>query len=265
MYKPTSIFEVPTSILEAYSQIRENSLFESIELVEERIDFLKAHNTTLDSSHDTMAKVRKPDEIIDHLATNADPTKNKKFTQWIVGQYKKKTIRQEDSPRIKTALNNFSKHKSKLDLKDINSYKSLNDLEDAVGPHLDKPASKKEEIRNIKSDGADLIHSENGLTVHRLKNKEAACYYGAGTKWCTAADEYNQFDNYHKDGPLYVVQHGGRKYQFHFESNQFMDEKDSPVDLHDMIKKHPELNNVKEFQETPHLMSKEKLDDLFKS
>jgi hypothetical protein len=168
-------------------------------LLENRLDFLKQNTKNLSTDHDTLAKHKSAPEIIDHFATHADPTTKKTNTAWIVNQYKKGTIRQEDHPRIKSALEGFEKYKSKLPAKDINSYKSLGHLEDAVEPHLGSFSSNREEKASIKHEGADLIHDGKDLMVHKLKTKEAACHYGAGTKWCTAARENNMFDEYHKD------------------------------------------------------------------
>jgi len=244
------------------------------------------HDTT--AEHQNMSADKHPPEhqqkvahaIVDHFATKADPTKDKAYTPWIMKRYKQQAFRQEDHPRIKQALTDFHTHKNKLQNKDINSYKKLSDVEGAVAPHLGT-VSKKEEARTVKHEGADLIHSENGVTVHKLKTKEAACHYGAGTKWCTAATKGdNYFDHYHKQGPLYVVHtpeipehtkpgakwqphESAAKYQFHFQSNSFMDKNDDPVDLHDLTTKHPELKNVSEFKKGPHALDFAKDHDEF--
>jgi hypothetical protein len=61
---------------------------------------------------------------------------------------------------------------------------------------------------------------------------------GSGTRWCTAGKECQMFDQHTKQGPLYVwidkhykLRKGkSKKYQFHFETGQFMDEKDNRID-----------------------------------
>lgn len=241
-------------------------------LLEKRlsVDALAKIHSNIDISHDTMAKHKKPLDIIGHFSQHADPTNEKKYTQWIVNRYKKKDFRQEDHPRIHTALKDFETHKNKLAVKDINQYKSLNDLEDAVHPHLGV-VSKKQEKQEIKHQGADLVHNEPGLMVHKLKTREAACHYGAGTKWCTAAKHNNMFDQYNKKGPLYVVTTPKEKYQFHFESDQFADSKDRMKDLSSLIKEHPQLKNVEAFKSSSHGIhfhdkkeSKNYISDVFK-
>ena len=238
-----------------FFKTNENCIVEQL-LLEDRIDSLKGvFKDKLDTSHDPYAEHKDSDSIVNHFADKADPSKNKAHTQWVLNQYKKKTIRQEDHPRIRTALTNFETHKAKLPKRDINQYKSLSEIEDAVQPHLGSAGSRKQEKRQTKSGGADLIHDGPELTVHKLKTKEAACQYGAGTKWCTASRENNMFDYYNKDGPIYVARHKktGEKHQFHFESNQFMDEKDEPVPLTDLTTKHPELKDIEEFKNKPNI------------
>ena len=234
------------------------------ELLENRIQTLKTRvfKDGFDTSHDRLAQHRDTSDIVDHFANNADPTKKKTHTQWILNQYKKGNIRQEDHPRIKEALSNFETHKGKLENKDINKYTSLSDVEDAVGPYLGT-TTKRQQKKAIKSEGADLVHNdeERGVTVHHIKTEQAACSYGAGTKWCTAGKKDNMFNHYNEDGPMFVIQHGGRKYQFHNKSKQFMDEKDNDVkfkDLHPDIQKslakseHPEIQVANLMHKNPH-------------
>ena len=221
-------------------------------LSEDRVQWLKDNVKEIDSSHDALAQHRDKDAIIDHLAS-VDPHPKKAYTQWAVNRYKKGDFRQEDSERLGAALSNFHRYSGRLDHKDINHYKSLSHLEDAVEPHLGQAASNKEEKRQIKDEGADLVHSEGNVTIHKLKTEAGACAYGRGTKWCTAATETkNYFNHYNKDGPIHVINTGDpeKKYQVHFASNQFMDPKDRPVSPFKIAADHPETKNYKFFQDS---------------
>ena len=246
-----------------------------INLQEDRKSFiLQTHqgDNALDTSHDSivnyytypnLTKQELSDEIIKDIHT-ADPAHNKQHMQWVVNLYKKKNIRHEDLGRVATALEHFQKPAVRAALKtagkptDINQYKSLSDLEDAVEPHKEAISGKEEE-KKIKSEGADLIHSGNGVTIHHIKTKEAACAYGAGTKWCTAGEKNNMFDHYNKRGPIFVIQHQGRKYQLHTHSNQFMDEKDKPTDI---SKVHPDIQKEMAKSDNPEV---QKANLLFKN
>ena len=254
-------------------------LYEQFLILEDRLNKIKdIFKNKIDTSHDTLAQHKDSDDIVNHFATHADPTQNKAHTQWIVSRYRQGQFRQEDHPRIREALSAFDRPAVKAGLKankkptDINQYKSLSDLEDAVEPHKEAISGKEEE-KKIKTEGADLIHSDNGVTIHHIKTKDSACSYGAGTKWCTAGEKNNMFDYYNKKGPIHVIQHQGRKYQFHTESHQFMDEKDNPVkftDLHPDIAKslskstHPEIEKLNVTHGNPHVTT-EQLDKAQKS
>ena len=223
-------------------------------LNEQRIAHLKAANPTIDTSHDTNAKLKDAGDIIDHFAEHGDPSKNKQHTQKIMKWYKDKTIRQEDAPRVKQALTDFDTYKPKLANKDLNSYKKLSDVEDAVAPHLGTHATKAAETKAVKHEGADKVYEDDDISIHHIKTHAAACHYGSGTKWCTASkDDPSMFDHYSGDGPIHVIndKKTGRKFQFHHASNQFMDEKDNEISkedfnsikkpFHKAIDKHPEI------------------------
>lgn len=218
-------------------------------LTESRLDFLKDTIKDISTDHDGLAHHRDSKSIIDHFAEHGDPTKKKVYTQWILNRYKEGNFRQEDTDRIHTALSHFDSHKAKLEKKDIGQYKTLNDLEDAVEPHIGTHVSKNAEDKAIKEEGATKLHDSDTLSVHQIHTHDAACRYGAGTKWCTAAaDNPSMFNRYHNEGHLFVFRDkkADKKFQFHAETNQFMNEKDEPQSLHDFVQKHPEIKDVKE-------------------
>lgn len=247
------------------------------ELLENRIETLKTRvfKDGFDTSHDTQAQHTDTSDIIDHFANNADPTSKKTHTQWILNQYKKGNIRQGDHSRINDVLSKFETHKGKLPPKqrDINRYPTLSHIEKAVEPHLGT-TSKRQEKKAIKSEGADLVHNdkERGVTVHHIKTEQASCSYGAGTKWCTIGKKDNSFNAFNKRGPVFIIQHGGRKYQFHNATNEFKDEKNDDVefkDLHPDIQKslakskHSEIQAANLLHKNPHFeINDENVDSL---
>lgn len=203
-------------------------ILEQIILLENRIAFIKS-------------QFPGKEDLVDRVAANADPTPNKKYTHWIMKQHEQ-GVSPDDHGRIRSTLEHFSSSavqrgmKESGDSTDLNKH-TLSSLERAIGPHIGKQSGKQEK-QEIKSKGSDLIHNdtESGVTVHHLKTKEAACSYGAGTRWCTAGEKDNQFDRYNKEGPLILVQHGGRKYQI--SNKEMMDEKNHPVSIEDL---HPDI------------------------
>ena len=220
-------------------------------LTEDRIEFLKKKYKNLTNWEHIKRDVgiEKSDaNIIINFWEKRDPSYNNKYLDWILRQYSKHDFRQEDSMRVQHTLENFERYKIHLTQRDINHYHHLSDLEDAIEA-VNGTKSKREEIKIVKHDGADKIYDKGGVVVYRIKNEAAAKFYGAGTKWCTAAEHNNKFRSYDRRGPLYVVfckdpEGKPAKYQFHFESGQFMDEKDRSIDLAELVKKNPELQDV---------------------
>jgi len=89
---------------------------------------------------------------------------------------------------------------------------------------------------------AKEVYSDDSVRIIVPEDQEAACYYGQGTRWCTAATQgSNYFNQYSRSGPLYILlpkqpKYQGEKYQLHFDSDQFMNEEDEPVSLVDLLK-----------------------------
>jgi len=175
----------------------------------------------------------------------ADPTKKKNYVKWMVEKlYKNNQLKMEDLYKANEYLKIFDKHKQKLQIKDINQIRTLPDLFDNIRPIYDKLhagkyeelESKKEKEIRIKKD-AENFYEDNEWVVVIPKTEEASCYYGKGTQWCTSATEVeNTFYGYNEDGPLYINinKRTNKKYQFHLDSLEFMDETNRPVDIMDM-------------------------------
>jgi hypothetical protein len=208
---------------------------------------------SINTEHDLAAPHRDSSDIINHFANNADPTNEKIYTPWLVNKYKAQTFMQNDAPDIKQTLSDFHANKNRMPIKDINQYKSPDELKQAVAPFIGSKSGKQQ--KKETGEGADLIHAENGVTVHKLNTKEAAMKYGAATKWCTSAKVRNQFNNYNKDGDLYVIKgRNGEKHKLFLskngeeKDNELRDAEDNEVPIQDLIKKHPEIKNVQEFK-----------------
>lgn len=166
------IRNLPQSLIEAAQEYIQIQLYESIMLVENRVQFLKDKNPEIDTSHDHFAQYKNSSDIIDHFATNADPTPNKVYTQWIIGQYKKGNIRQEDVDRLHTELSKFHSIKHNLDKKDINQYKSISEVSQSnASIDLEKYGkTKKEQSKIAEAKGRTIIHDDpSGLKVYRLE------------------------------------------------------------------------------------------------
>lgn len=189
-------------------------------------DKLTAHARSFEN------KALDPTAIVAEIE-KADPTPNKQYMMWLIKQYLNKTFRLEDVSRISDVLGSYHKAKPRLDAtqKDINKFTfyQLSDLVDSwedVDVNTASAESTKFNSKNIKV----LYDGPLGFLAIP-QTKEASCELGRGTKWCTAAKNDNRFNQYNNNGPLYVFieRPGNNKFQFHFESGQFMDSKDRTI------------------------------------
>lgn len=106
--------------------------------------------------------------------------------------------------RIKTALDRFNKGITRgvITNKDINFYNDLNELEDAV---LDVPDYSNSQLASRVKKDKQIIYADKRFTVFKLDNKEAACLYGRGTRWCISATEDNKFDTYNSEYDIFMA------------------------------------------------------------
>ena len=87
-------------------------------------------------------------------------------------------------------------------------------------------------VNAAKNDIEKVYEDENWFVIIP-KSMDASCYWGNGTEWCTATrnEENNQFKHYSDQGPLYINinKQTKEKYQFHFETHSFMNQKDEGI------------------------------------
>ena len=160
-----------------------------------------------------------------------------KYMIWLIKQYVKNKFKiPEDLSKLNSELERFSKISHKLEKTNINDYSWDEFLE--VIPKLEDMHTSNEEKRIAKAGAEKLFENSNWIIIHP-KTEEASCYYGKGTRWCTAAEENNYFDRYNRDGNLYIIiskTNPEEKYQIHFQSGSFMNAEDSPLDDTEMNK-----------------------------
>lgn len=172
---------------------------------------------------------------IESLYPRKNNQHNKGYFMWIYNLYKDGKLKREDFYKARDYLKLFEKFINKIpnDKRDINKYKSLNDLYDVIKDFKEGDStSKTDELKRIRNEEIDLVYPGDEWKVYVPKTERASCLIGKGTEWCTAADKSNNmFDHYNNQGKLYVLisQDDNSKYQIHFETNSFMDERDREV------------------------------------
>ena len=152
-----------------------------------------------------------------------------RYGVWIANMYANGGIKLGDIPELRAALTTYNKNKSQLP--QIKDCKSLSELIEWVKNLSDdfKP------VRNQSKSRANLenVYEDNEWLVYVPHSHAAARRGGEGTHWCTASENEYYYNCYSNQGPLYINirKSDGAKFQFHFESNQFMNADDEPVRL----------------------------------
>lgn len=204
---------------------------------------------------------------------SADPTDNKIYLQWLLNTYSgflrnnetEEAIRFacEDLPVAKQYLELFEQNKKKQEFKklcsnnfnlseikdhsNINQYKSLSKLYDAVDPFIEKDYSglKSNILRYVNINEAEITYKSRHFTVYLPKSRNAMIIFDKFSSWCTAKPENGMFKHYTTTFPrpdgnsskLYVVIPStffegttNELYHVHFESNQFYNKGNASID-----------------------------------
>lgn len=194
-----------------------------------------------------------PKDMIDNVLIaleEMDPSPTKKYVQWLAVQYTDRRFRSEDAGRVRDVIARFIRFLPQFKRlgknSDLNTYTfhQLEKLMDELsGTDLSDggESSERDDIR--------VLYNGPLGTLSVPLTMEASCLLGRGTKWCTAANEHNQFESYNRNGPLFVWRdRDGSKFQFHFDEHgrQLMDAQDEPI-LPEKIRefrKHPVLSKL---------------------
>jgi len=144
-------------------------------------------------------------ELIDMLS-EVDPSGNNKYLDWMV----KTALGKNQDDRIPTAdtiartVKDFHRLLSRISNKDINTYKSLNDLKSVV-----EDALRAEEEKQV-SKQAKKVYEDDTAVIYAPFTVQASCKYGAGSKWCIAGKSDSRglntyFDDYSKHSNFYFL------------------------------------------------------------
>lgn len=164
-----------------------------------------------------------------------------KYAKLLISLFQKGGLQFEDLDKAKEYLEYVYQHKIPVDLGKI---KQLGDLYNIVKDYIAKDTRSLDEILKVLSqDEFNVLHNGEKWFIFQPLSEKAACYLGVSTEWCTTwgpyslnkkhKDRSNQFRNYSSKGPLFIMVNKNDfddKYQFHFETNQFMDKNDRRID-----------------------------------
>lgn len=187
------------------------------------------------------------DLVLDQIE-KSDPTKNKEYSQALTKIYAQGQTPFEDmGSTLADYLTKFHKLKLKKVIpsprNDFMRYTSVGDFMSVVDEYPDVGEEQDDKGKVTE------IYKDQDLRVIQPLDQTGACYYGRGTRWCTAANTNNMFDTYNKKGPMYIIipskpMYNGEKYQWHFETKQFMNEKDERSPVVNLVKRYPQLKEI---------------------
>lgn len=193
---------------------------ETTEVIEESIIY-EAKKDTLRTKYSSI-----PEEYF-NMIVNGDPSPTKKYSEWMLKHFSPIPAEVEKLIDIVSRFDKnagrinhefirkgIDKFESKIGMdiplkdidtilrspRDINSYAGIGILT-AIMDEVDAKKTKREE----KLLGAEKIYEDENFLVVLPKTPEGSCHYGSGTRWCVAARDSNQFNNYSRRGTLYYI------------------------------------------------------------
>jgi hypothetical protein len=122
-----------------------------------------------------------------------------KYLMWVGKSFD--TINfEENFTKLYNSLNKFTKLSTNLPKTDINQYQNLDELVNTISVYENR------ERRDVKKvEGGNVVYDDGKIFVVNPLDYSASCYYGKGTKWCTAAETDTHFRKYNEDGKLFYI------------------------------------------------------------
>ena len=243
-------------------------------------DFL-ALVSTIDTNNKIKTVISVSKSVFD-LMVDSDPTSNKMYTQWMLNTFYRllksythnDAIRfaSEDLPLASQYLLIFETNKRKQKFKtlcsgsfilkdisdptDINQYKSLSQLFDAVDPFIERDISEVESLlyRFVDSGQAIIGVRDRKFTVYVPLTRDASVVFDSFANWCTCKIDNGMFQHYTnsyktpkgRKSRIYIIINNDffngilnddTLFQIHFESSQIKDRKNthSNVSIYDSL------------------------------
>ena len=222
-----------------------------------RSGLLRLHEAVLKREPNRPEVKLSPDELLARFRA-ADPTRNGSCLSWLLKTYTSGGYRLEDLSKAYDTLVTFARLRGQLpntatidgetrNPRKLGSHVTLASLWTVIAPFVEAERLAEENKAGAQVDvdkeralaqSRVLVRSDRMVIVVPM-TKEASCWWGKGTQWCTAANKNNAFEEHHKNAPLIVVclrkvgDLPARKLQLYVHANdmQFMDENDANVSL----------------------------------
>jgi len=124
---------------------------------------------------------------------------SQKYLDWIGKNFDSVNF-DENFPKLAQALTKFEKTSTNFPITDLYQYNSVDEFLKAVDDY------DKRQRRDIKRmEGGNIVYDDGRYFVVNPLTQQASCYYGKGTKWCTASEGTSHFQKYNEDGKLFYI------------------------------------------------------------
>lgn len=170
---------------------------------------------------DAKAKFPQDVDVIDYFVSQ-DPSGNNKYLNWEMKMFKQlppdapTELKERHKELIANLIKGFHQHSQRLQLRDINQYKTLGDLNTAVSP-LIKASEEKAVAKLEQEEGTKKLYEDSDWLLIVPLTHKTSCKYGANTQWCVASrDTSEHFKNYTKEGVLVFLIHKKSNNKFAF-------------------------------------------------
>lgn len=142
-------------------------------------------------------KFKEYDETLFTILNNSDvKDSNYKYADFILKNTHPNASLDEVDDIIEL-VKDFEQFRTNLEIKDINQYKSIDDLQSAVDRYTMSRGPKSESRK---------IYEDDKFIVIEPKNEEASCKYGSNTRWCVTSRGSGHFERYTKGNQsLYFI------------------------------------------------------------
>ena len=122
-----------------------------------------------------------------------------KYLDW-VGKNVDSINFDENFNKLAEAIKKFISIGSNLPITDLYQYPNTAKLYQALADYDNRA---RRTVRKVE--GGNVVYDDSRFFVVNPLTNESSCYYGKGTKWCTAAEGTNHFNRYNEDGKLFYV------------------------------------------------------------
>ena len=164
-----------------------------------------------------------------------------KYSKLLLSLYQKGTLQIEDLVKAKEYLGYVYLHNIPVE---VGKIRQLGDLYNIVKQYIIEDTLDFKLILDSLVLGTDykLLHTGKDWTFYQPLTEKGSSYLGVNTEWCTTWGQYclnkkhrdrgNYFQSHNIKGPLFIMINKTNpldKYQFHFETNQYMDKNDKRI------------------------------------